>query len=314
MERADKALLLVKIEATKGTDAEPAAATEVIITQGMPEFAVVGSRKERSQPLAYFGAIAGVNIGEALTMKFKTELKGSGTKGTASRYGCLFQACNFTEAATAGTSVVYTPNSVFAGKSVSFYFHMDGTRHVILGAVGTFKITFKPQEIAVIEWEFTGLYAGNHASTVTFPSPTHEAIAPLFFKGAGFTYNSVSTLVIDELTLDLGNTISKQTDGNAATGIKSYFVSQRAAKGNMKIEKEALATLDPWTIYNSNTQANIALTLNGGEGNTVAFAITGTQLNEPKYGDREKVAMWDLDFTINPTLSAGNNEIVITFT
>lgn len=308
-----RSLLLAKIESSYGVDSSPAAATEAIITKGEPTFDLVGNPRQREVPLSHFGQIAPVNVGEAFKITFSTELKGSGTAGTASRYSPLFRACNFSEAESAGASVTYTPVSSYTGDSVTLYFHAGGTLHKLVGCRGTFKVNLKSQEIVTIDWEFTGMYDVDNISDVAFPSPTFSEEDPIIWQDANFVYNSVSTLVIDELVLDVGNEIAKRTNGNAANGIEEWFIKNRLAKGNMNIEREALTTLNPWSIYNATTQANLETKPTLSAGNIFEITATGLVLEAPKYGDREMVRMWDLAFTINPTLTTGNNEIVIVF-
>lgn len=313
MNVADRSLITAKIESPYGTDPTPAVATESLIIKGEPSWEVVGNPRAREVPLGYFGKIAPVNVGEALKIGFTTEFKHSGTNETVSRYGPLFRACNFTQAINAGVSVVYTPNSAFEGDSVTIWFYKDGFLHKINGAVGTVKINLKAGEICTADWEFTGLYADN-AADLSFPSPTHEVIAPIICDELGFTYNSWSG-VIEELVLDIGNTVSMRKSANAANnGIARYFVSQRDAKGNMNPEAEALSTINPWDIHDQTTQANIAVDIVASAGNDFALAVTGCVLEPPVYGSRENILTWELAFSINPTLSAGNNEIIITFT
>jgi hypothetical protein len=308
-----KNLLLVKIEGTKGTDSTPAAATEAIITKGDPKFEVVANPKAREIPMAVFGKHAPVNVGEALKVSFTTELKGSGTAGTASRYAPLFRSCNLTESISAGVSVTYTPNSTIDAESCTIYFYQDGTLHKMLGCVGTFKLNLKAGEIATVDWEFTGMYAAAHASDVSFPSATHEAIAPIIWKAANFVYNSVSTLIVETLNIDMGNEISKRLDGNAATGILSYAITQRNTKGSFNPEKVALATLNPWNIFNATTIATLETKPTGSAGNTLEITCAGVVLDAPKYAPRENVSAWDLGFSCHPSLTAGNAEMIIVF-
>lgn len=314
MERANKHLILAKIESVYGTDPTPAEATEALVTAGEPTFEVINEPVQRAVPLAYFGKLSAISVGTGLKLNFSTELKGSGSAGTAPREGCLFRACNMTQTLPGGTSAVYTPNSTFEGESVTLWFWADGNLHKISGCVGTFKIPLKTREIMKVEWEFTGIYASTHITNVALPAPTYASVSPLIFKSAGFTYNSVGTLVITELMLDMGNAVSRRDSANATSGIARYFVSDRDAKGSMNPETVALTTLNPWTLFNAVTQANIAAAVSGGAGNIVTLAVTGVTLDAPKYGSRENILTWDLSFTLNPTLSAGNNEVVITFT
>lgn len=314
MERYNKGLILAKIESVYGTDPTPAVATNALITMGMPTFEIVGNALQRNIPLGHFGSVKPVNVGEALKLNFTTELKGSGSAGTASRYGCLLRACNLTEAVDPGVNVTYTPNSTFEGESVTLWFYANTTLHKITGAVGNAVLKFVSNEIAVIEWSFTGLYAGSgHASTVTFPSPTHEAIAPVVWRGASFELNGGS-VVINEISIDLGNEVAKRLDGNATYGISRYFVKNRAVKGSMIIEKEALSSYNPFSIWDAATQHNVTFNSGASAGNICGVAVTGVMIEQPKYADKENIQMYDLAFTVNPTVATGNNEIVLTFT
>lgn len=314
MYRFDRGLVLAKIESANGVDATPAAATNAIITKGTPTFEVVNNPKSRDVALGSFGKLAPINVGDALKLSFTTELKGSGTPGTASNYGPLFRACNMTEALSAGVSVSYTPNSTVEGESVTLYFHHDGRLHKLLGCVGSFSAKLVSQEIVTIDWTFTGMYASGHETTVTFPTPTYEAIAPIIWKGAGLTVNSVASLYVHELNFDMANSIVKRLNANAATGVSRYFINNRAPKGNVVFESEPLATIDPYTLFNASTSFSIAAAVTGAAGNICSIAITGAVADAPKTSDKENVMMYDLPFSINPTIIAGNNEIVLTFT
>lgn len=310
MFQADKSLVLAKIESVYGTDPTPAEATEAIIVKGQPSFEIVGARREREVPMPTFGRIKGVNVGDGLKLSFTTELKHSGTAGTASRYDPLFEACGMVQSGSG--QVIYTPISTMGGPSVTLWFYLGGVLHKLNGCVGTFKMNLKAGEIATIDWEFTGLYADNAADTA-FPAATHEAIPPVIIQSLGFTYSAYAA-IIEELVLDMGNAVSAEKSANAANnGVARYFISNRESKGSMNPEAAALSALNPWDIYDQTTAANIALDITASAGYDFAVAVTGAVLEAPKYGTRENILTWDLSFTINPTLAAGNNEIVITF-
>ena len=315
MFQADKSLITAKIESPYGTDPTPAAATESLIVKGEPAFEILGSSRSREVAMPTFARLKGVNVGDGMKIAFTTELKHSGTNATPSRYGPLFEACGMTEAITGGVSVAYTPNSTVGGasSSVTIWFYIGGVLHKIVGARGTFKLNMKAGEICTVDWEFTGLYADN-AADIGMASPTHEAIAPIICDQLGFTYSSWGG-VIEELMLDIGNVVSPQKSANAANnGIGQYFISNRESKGSMNPEAVALGTLNPWDIWDQTTAANIVVAITASAGNDFGIAVTGANIEIPKYGNRENVLIWELGFNINPTVAAGNNEIVLTFT
>lgn len=141
----NKALILAKIEATRGTDAAPLAASNAILCEA-PEIEIVSQSLERNYVTPYLGSKKRLNIGEGLKIRFATEAKGGGAAGTAPPIGCLFQACGFTETVIPATSVTYNPNSdIFAtaSASVTIWFYLDGIVHKAVGCVGTFSMDIK---------------------------------------------------------------------------------------------------------------------------------------------------------------------------
>jgi len=309
-----RSLILIKIETIYGSDASPSETTDAIITLGEPTFDIVANAKERNIPLSYFGKIAPVIIGEALKLSFKTELKGSGTAGTAPQCGRLLRIANFTETINAGTSVVYALNSNLEGESATIYFWSGGTRHKLKGCVASIKIPLQAGELMTMDVEITGLYDGSHYSDTTFPTPTFDNILPQPWDNAAFKLDSITDLVISKLDIDLGNEIAKRSDANADTGISRYYVKDRTVKFSFDPEKVALTTFNPYTYHKNQTSFNIETKPNGTAGNKIEIIGSGLVMDSPpKYGNRENVITWELSATARPTLSAGNTELQITF-
>lgn len=308
----NKSAILAKIESVYGSDPTPTESSNALIVYNL-NLEVVGNQRARAVPLPHLGSIKGVNVGDGLKATFTTEMKYSGTAGTASRYDPLWRACGMTVTNTPGTSDVYTPHSTLAGEGVTLWLYWGGVLIKLNGCAGTWKMNMKAGEIWTVDWEFTGLYADNAADTAQ-PTLTHESVAPIIVKSMGFTYASVS-LVVEELMLDIGNTVSPQRSANAGNGgVARYFVSQRASKGTMNPEAEALSTINFWDIWDQTTAGNIVVNPTGlSAGNDIELAVTGANIEAPKtHGMRENVAVHELSFNINPTLTTGNNEIVIT--
>lgn len=315
MIRANQGLVLAKLEDTYGTDPTPTVAANAILTKGMPSWEIVSQARQREVPLGYMGELAPVNVGEAFKLSFVVELKGSGAAGTASRYGALLRACGLTETVSAGVSVTYANNSTLDNESVTLWFYRGLILHKLTGCRGNVSFTFQAGEIIQASFEFWGLYTGPASITdVSFPSPTHETVAPLIAKAGNFVYNSVSTLVIEQLTLDLGNTVVPRKDVNASTGgVGSYVITQRAVKGTMNPEVVAKSTLDVWTLFDASTAANLEFKPTGTAGNLLELTVTGVVLEVPAYGDRENINVHDLNFGVHPTLSTGNAEVSLVF-
>lgn len=152
-----KRVILVKPEATYGTDASPAA-TDAVLCRNMEINPMEGSQVEREFTRPYFGASGAIRVENYVTLSFETELAGSGAAGTAPEWGSLLKACNFTETVTAaaitGTAQVggsTTSIKLAAGASAvdDFYTGMsvnitagtgNGQKGEIIGYVGSTKI------------------------------------------------------------------------------------------------------------------------------------------------------------------------------
>ena len=311
-----KAVILAKTEVTYGTDPTPVAATDAILTS-KPTFKAIGAKRERDVVLPYYGKLPSINVGEGLQLSFSVELRGAGAlPDTPPRIGALIRACNFietTDSTPASENTIYAPNSAEDGEGVTLYFYIDGVLHKALGCVGTFKISAKVNEIAKIDFEFTGLYAGTHASDTAFPTPTFgDAAIPPIFRSASFSLHSYSA-IIDTLDIDIANAIAKRTDANSATGIYRYFISGRDIKGGCDPEAVALATHNPWTLWDASTSGALSVTIGETSQNRCIITMPSIVPDTIEYGEREGIVTHAHAFTSHPSLTAGNNEVSIKF-
>lgn len=317
MSREDKAVLLAKNEATYSVDAVPTAAANAILTSPVT-IELLGSRKTRNAVLPYHGTLPPINVGEGIKIGYSVELRGAGTTpNTPPRIGALIRACGFTETInnTPGSeAATYDPNSSEASESVTQYFYRDGRLHKVLGCVGTFKIGMKTNEIATMDFEFTGLYGGPAQITDTaMATPTFgDAAKPPILRSASFTIQGYAAL-IEALNLEIGNKIAKRTDANSSTGIYRYFIQGRDVKGDCDPEVVALSTFNPWSQWDQSTEGALSVTVGSTAGNKCVISSPKIVPDIIKYGAREGILTYAYPFTAHPSLTAGNNEIQIKF-
>lgn len=305
--------LLCKQEVTYGTDPVPTAAANAILTDE-PKITILGRKMERTYSKPAMGNIVGLNIGEGLKIAFNSEIKGSGTAGTAPRHGALHRACNMTEEIVAATSVTYKPNSAVGNSdsadSVTIYFYYGGLLFKLLGARGTKTVNLTAKEYGKYGWEFTGIYGGPVDSV--FPTCTFDTPVPPRFINAAFAFDGF-VAVINNLTLDLANKVAQRIDANAATGITEYAVIDRNPKGKIDPEIAALATKDFFAHWAASTQSALTATVGSAAGNiTTITAPKCQQDNAPAINKRDTVLTHDISFALNP--NAGNDELVIAYT
>lgn len=309
-----RSALLVKIETVRGTDSIPTVGANEIIVHGIPSLSHATKNLERAVPLAWFGKIPPLITGESYKLSFKMEFTPSGAAGTPPRLGTILRAANCTEAISAGISSIYTPHSTFLGETLTAYFWAGGTQHKLLGCVANVKIALVAGEMILADVELTGLYGGAIAD-VAFPTLTLESASPLVWTAANFKFNNVTTLICSKLDFDFGNQIAPRKDANAALtpGISSYFISGRDPKISFDIEKEALSTLNPWTLHDAQTLCNLETKPTATAGRIIELLVNNITLDSPKYAQESNKMTWPLTGVPRVSLSAGNNEFSITF-
>lgn len=304
-----KAVLLAKIETTYGTDPTPTGAANAIRVEDL-KIEIISRKIVRNYVIPFMGKRSQVNAGEGLKITFKTELKGSGTAGTAPEIGPLLRASNFTETLVAVTSATYAPNSSLDGaESITIYFYLDGLLHKLLGCRGDFNVEANAGGLAMIAWEFTGIYAG--PTDAANASPTLNATIPPRFLSAAFAIDSYAA-IIDNLKINIGNEIAKRPSANAATGILSYIIKQRGVTGSIDPEVPTLATKSFWNLWSQNTLAALTAAVGATAGNICTITAPKVQVDDLKYSERDGILTHDLPLIFTP--NAGNDEVVFAFT
>ncbi len=305
-----RAVILAKVESVAyGTDPTPSAAANSILCES-PELEVVQKFLERKNTRTYYGNVAGVSTGEAVKIKFATELKGSGTAGTAPEIDPLFRACNYTRTNTPGTSDVYDPNSnQSTGESITIYFYQHDIVHKISGCRGTFTVDLTAGEYGKINWEFTGIYTA--AADGSIPAITVNATVPPRFLSASFAIDSYAA-VIEKIKIDTGNEIGRRPSANAATGILEYFIKERKVTCEIDPEVVALSTKSFWGLWAANTLVVFTATVGSVAGNRCVITAPKVQIADVKYGERESLLTNALKLNFTP--NTGNDEIKFSFT
>lgn len=306
----DRQLILAKVEATCGVDPVPTALLNAILAHDI-EISVIGRRLERKAALSYMGKAAPINIGEGVSVKFKTEIKGKGGDADVPpEIGVLFKGCNFSETINIATDVLYAPNSNVSGNtSIALYAYQHDILHKVLAARGTFSVELVAGEYGVLAWEFTGLYAGP-ADTIIPTNAVFSQTVPPRFLSAGFTLDSFGA-TIQKLSLDVGNKLAKRVDANSPTGIKEWLLVNREPKGSIDPEMVSVAAKDLWGLWANSTQAAISSTLGSATGNKCAIAAPKAVPDVPSYAERENWLTLNMPFTLHP--DAGNDELTFTF-
>lgn len=305
-----KRLILIKKESTYGTDVSPAG-TDAVLVRDLSVTPLQSDVVSRDLVRSYLGASEQLLANTRVECQFTVELAGSGTAGTAPRYGSALQACGLSETIVASTSVTYAPVSA-SFSSVTIYYNVDGVLHKVTGARGTFTLNAEVGQIPTIQFTMTGIY--NAPTDTAAPAVTYSNQAtPLIFKEgntSAFQFFSYAGC-LQSVTFDAGNTtVYRELVGCT----KETLITQRASTGTVMIEAPTIATKDYFSAaLADSTTGNLTFLHGTTAGNRATLTVARADLGDPSYGDQDGIAMLNLPYTAIPSTS-GNDEVSLAFT
>jgi hypothetical protein len=304
-----KRLILVKKESTYGTDSSPAG-TDALLVRNLDITPIEADLVSRDLIRPYLGNSPQLLANSRVSITFQVELAGSGTAGTAPRFGSILQACGFSETIVASTSVTYAPVSA-SFSSATIYFNNDGVLHKATGCRGTFTLNAAVGEIPTIDFTMVGVY--NAPTDTAAPAVTYSNQAsPLVFKQgntSGFQFFTYAGC-LQSVTFDVANsTVYRELVGCT----KEVLITDRKPAGTVMIEAPTLATKDYFNIAQTETTGNLTFLHGTTAGNRVTFTAAQCDISNPSYGDQDGVQMLNIPYLAVPT-TAGNDEVSLAFT
>ncbi len=304
---ARKMVLLAKIETGYGTDPTPAGATDAILAQNVKIAPLEAITVERQGVQGYLGNHQALVAGQTVVLDFEVEIAGAGTAGNAPKFGPLLRGCGMGETISTGTSALYKPIST-GFESLTLYFNVDGIKHALLGARGTFSMKFDAKGIPVMAFKFTGLYTV--PTDTALPTPTLTGFqTPLPVVNAytsAFTIHGIAA-VLASLSVDLANNVVYRN----LVGTEAVLITDRQPSGSATFEATTVATKDWWTSIKNATLSTLSLTHGTAAGNKFKVDLASVQLEKPAYSEQDGVQMLQLGLSVDPS-STGNDEVQIT--
>lgn len=305
-----KRLILVKKESTYGTDSTPAG-TDALLVRNLDITPIEADLVSRDLIRPYLGNSPSLLANSRVSITFQVELAGSGTAGTAPRFGGILQACGLNELVVASTSVTYTPSSTTPFASATIYFNNDGVLHKATGCRGTFTMNAAVGEIPTLDFTMIGVY--NAPTDTAAPAVTYSNQAsPLIFKQgntSSFQFFSYAGC-LQSVTFDIANsTVYRELVGCT----KEILITDRKPAGTVMIEAVPLATKDFFNIAQTETTGNLTFLHGTTAGNRVTFTASQCDVSNPSYGDQDGIQMLNIPYLAIPTTS-GNDEVSLAFT
>ena len=304
-----KRLILVKTEATYGTDSSPAG-TDALLVRNLDITPLSGDVVSRDLIRPYLGNFDQLISLTSVAINFEVELAGSGTAGTAPKFGAILKACAMSETVVSSTSVTYAPvSSSFS--SATIYFNVDGVLHKLTGCRGSMTMSCAVGAIPTLAFNLTGVY--NAPTDTAQPAVTYSAQAtPLIFREGNtssfsfFSYSGVLQSVDFNLANDL---VYRELVG----GTKETLITDRKPAGTVMIEAPTIATKDFFTTALASSTGNLTFLHGTTAGNRVTFTASQVDVINPTYQDQDSIMMLSVPYVALPT-TAGNNEFSLAFT
>ena len=304
-----KRLILVTKESTYGTDSTPAG-TDALLVRNLEITPIEADVVSRDLIRPYLGNSPQLLANSRVSITFQVELAGSGTAGTAPRYGAVLQACGMSETIVATTSVTYAPVSA-SFSSATIYFNNDGIRHILTGCRGTFTLNAEVGQIPTIDFTMIGIY--NAPTDTALPSTTYsQQASPLIFKQgntSAFQFFSYAGC-LQSVSFDMANeTVYRELVGCT----KEVLITNRAPSGTVMLEAPALATKDYFNIAQTETTGNLTFLHGTTLGNRVTLTAAQCDISNPSYSDQDGIQMLNIPYVATPT-TTGNDEVSLAFT
>ena len=308
----------LKLETTEGTDITPGDSdviNPVYDVDYQPEHEQ-NDRKTVRASLSKDPAVAGARMAR---IKFSTELKGSGSAGTApTNLSAPFKACRMTETIVGATSVTYKPASSESSVASATVVVKEGNAGTsfklkkIIGARGTFKLVAGVGNIVYVQFEFLGRYVAPSDSTAFTDLTTTPD--PIAFLGATLSFQGVATLKVTSVTIDLGNVLVARKDVNQATGVFAAAIVDRNCVGEMDPEQELTSTIDFPVNLTTDVESSLSYALTGSAGNITTVTCPKTQIRNLSEAERDQIRTQPLTLRFNRNSAGGDDEISIAFT
>jgi len=305
-----KRSILAKAESSYGSDPTPTGSANYVQVIDLNIEPIVSDEVSRDLIRPYMGNYEVIPANTRVNVTFDVEMSGSGSAGTAPKYGAILKACALSETVVSSTSVTYAPVTT-PSSSVTLFVNYDGVRHKVTGARGTFSMSCEVNQIPRISFSLTGIF--NAPTDTALPTVTvSNQASPLIFKNGSTSNFAIFgfAAALQSWSLDFNNEVIYR---ELVGGTKEVLITDRRPAGTVVVEAVALSGHNFFTDY-TGTSTGTNTWLHGTvAGNKVTVSCPQTDLGQPTYEESDGVTMLSLPFYATPTASA-NNEFSLVYT
>ena len=305
-----KRSILAKAESSYGSDPTPTGSANYVQVIDLNIEPVISDEVSRDLIRPYMGNYEVIPANTRVNVTFDVEMAGSGSAGTAPKYGAILKACGLSETVSGGNTVTYAPVTT-PSDSVTLFVNYDGIRHMVTGARGTFSINCEVNNIPRISFSLTGIF--NAPTDQALPTVTvSNQASPLIFKNGSTSAFQIFgfAAALQSWNLDFNNEVIYR---ELVGGTKEVLITDRRPSGTAVIESVALSSHNFFTDYTGTSTGTNTWLHGTTAGNKVTVSCPQTDLGQPTYSESDGITMLNLPFMATPTASA-NNEFSLVFT
>lgn len=301
-----KHLILAKIESNYGVDPTPTPAADAVLVSNLSLAPAMSQNKHEGKSASLSPLkLAKPTIGP-FEIKFSLELKGSGTANLPPEYSPILRACGLAESILAGPDrVEWDP--IHPTPSVAIYAYPDGLLHKCLGSVGNAEFVLEAGKKGMINVTLQCPYIIPTDAPIPSGAVYDTTVAPLI-ENLNLAIGGYSP-AFAKVGINLNNTISVRTSGNAPWGILAVEITNREPTGSIDPEAVTRATYDFWQLVQDATAGAFSCVAGTTAGNR--FTITGPQVQYSQlgYGARNQRRTYELG--LHFARNAGDDELKI---
>ena len=306
MRNAEDIIIAAKIEVSYGTDAAPTGADAILALEAQIEQGV-GNEKEKKAATGTVGNSEKYMTGLQNKVSFKIQIAGSGTAGSAPKYGCLLRACGFSETIAVGASVTYLPITKNL-ESITLYYEHDGDVHKLTGARGSVSFHFPKNDEPYMQFNFIGLYSPVTAGVIANPdfSGFRDALEVNFNNTNIFNFFG-KDVVLQNLEVNM----DRKPELRDLPNQKSINANDKSPTGSITFDSMKVATFN---FFNTSIEGNKgALNLIHGDvaGDIIEFKIPKTQFLGAAYAKDNNVSSMTGNLWILP--DQGDDDVKLIF-
>jgi len=302
--------LLAKAESSYGTNPTPTGSANYVQVIDLNIEPIVSDEVSRDLIRPYMGNYEVIPANTRVNVTFSVEMSGSGSAGTAPKYGAILKACALSETISGGNTVTYAPVTT-PTDSVTLFVNYDGVRHMVTGCKGTFSINCEVNQIPTISFSLTGIF--NAPTDTAAPTPTiSNQASPLIFKNGSTSNFAIFgfAAALQSWSLDFNNEVIYR---ELVGGTKEVIITDRRPAGTLVVEAVALSAHNFFTDYTGTSTGTNTWLHGTTAGNKVTVSCPQTDLGQPTYEDSDGIQMLSIPYYATPTASA-NNEFSLVFT